>query len=89
MLHHKQGVPQVAEFTEGLQQPIVVTLMEADGRFIEHVHDASEPGSNLCRKANPLAFTAREGVRFPVKCQVIQTYAVEEAKSSLNLLDDL
>ena len=37
MLHHQNGVAQVAQFLQRFQQASIVAMMQADGRFIEHV----------------------------------------------------
>ena len=43
VLHHDQRVAQVAQPDQGLQQPVVVPLMQPDGRLVQHVQHA-RPG---------------------------------------------
>ncbi len=42
VLDHQHGVPQVAQALEALEQTGVVALMQADGRFVEHIEDAGK-----------------------------------------------
>ena len=58
VLDDKQGVAEVRQLTQGFQQALVVTLMESDGGFIEHVHDPSEPTSDLRCEPDALGLSA-------------------------------
>jgi hypothetical protein len=40
-------VAEIAELCEGLDEALVVALMEADGGLVEHVEDAAETGTDL------------------------------------------
>ena len=40
------------------EQPVVIALMQADRRLIEHVHDADEARPDLGREVNPLGLAA-------------------------------
>jgi hypothetical protein len=46
---------------EGADQPMIVTLMEADGRLVQHVQHPDEAGTDLGRQANALCLSARAG----------------------------
>jgi hypothetical protein len=54
----KDGVAEIAKLFEGLDQARVVTLMKTDGRFVEYVENAAQPGSDLSSQADALAFSA-------------------------------
>ena len=56
VLHHNQGVAEVPQLEQGGEQPIVIPLVQADARFIEHVQHAREAGTDLGGQANPLGF---------------------------------
>ena len=88
MFNHEQGVTQITEFSQGGKEAVVVALVQADGWFVEHVHDAGQAASNLRGQTDSLTFTAREGVCFPVQGEVVQPDAVEEAESPFDFLDD-
>ena len=54
---------RVAEITlplERFQQPVVVALVEADRRFVEHVEHARESRADLAGEADALALAARQ-----------------------------
>ena len=57
------GIAEVAQEGQGLQQAIVVALMQADRRLVEDVHDADQPGADLAGQANALGFAAGQGFR--------------------------
>ena len=40
VLNHKQGVAQITEFSQCGEEAVVVALMQTNGWFVEHVHDA-------------------------------------------------
>ena len=88
MLDHKQGVAQVTEFSQRGEEAVVVALVEADGRFVEHVHDAGQSTSNLRGQTNSLTFTAREGVCLSIQREVVQSNAVKEPEPPFDFLDD-
>ncbi|MNF17903.1 hypothetical protein D3C80_2216850 [compost metagenome] len=58
MLDHDHGVADVAQMLEGPQQAVVVPLVQADGRFVEDVQHAHQPGADLAGQANALCFAA-------------------------------
>ena len=62
--------------------------MQADGRFIQHVHDTGQPAPDLGGQTNTLTLPARERVCFTIQCEVVQPHTIEEAESAFDLLDD-
>ena len=65
LLHHAgfmfdddHRIAQVAEPDQCFQKPSVVALMEADGRFVQHVHDARQTAADLGGQAYSLTLTA-------------------------------
>ena len=47
VLHYQHGIAEVAQVNQRLEQALVIPLMEADGRFIEDIHDANQPCPDL------------------------------------------
>ena len=43
VLHHDEGVAEVAQPRQGLDQQVVVALVQADGWLVEHVEDTDQP----------------------------------------------
>ena len=47
MFHHDYTVAHVAQALQCTQQTIIVTLMQADGRFVQYIHHTGQAGANL------------------------------------------
>ena len=69
---HHDGVADVGQVPQGLQQPFIVSLMEANGRFVQHIAAAHQPRSHLGGQTNALGASppesvldARSKVRYP------------------------
>ena len=58
MLDNEHRVADVAKAAQRGDQPIVVALMQSDGRFVEHIAHAHQPAADLSGKANALRFAA-------------------------------
>ena len=59
MLDHDHRVAEVAQLLQGLQQAGVVALVQADGGFVQHVHDAGQARADLAGQADALASPPR------------------------------
>ncbi len=68
MLDHQHRVAEIAQARERLQQPVVVALMQADRRLVEHVEHAGQAGADLGGEADALALAA--GQRAEVRLRV-------------------
>ena len=60
VLHHNDGVTDVAQALERVNKPVVVTWMEADTRLIKDVEHIDKLRTHLGRKTYALSLTARE-----------------------------
>ena len=58
MLDHQHGVAQVAQTLERGEQPVVVALVQADARFIQHIQHADERRADLRGQADALRLAA-------------------------------
>src|SRR6185503_10847598 len=88
MLDHQHGVAEAAEALEGLEQAVVVFLVEADRGLVEDVEDSGEAGADLAGEADALAFAARQGAAGAVEVEVIEPDIVEEAQAFVDLFED-
>ena len=61
MLDDEDGIAKVAEVFEGVDEALVVALMQADAGLVEDVEDAAEAGADLSGETNALAFATGEG----------------------------
>ena len=85
VLDDEDGVAEVAEVFEGVDEALVVALVEADGGLVEDVEDAAEARADLRGEADALAFAAGEGGGGAVEGEVAEADGVEEFEA----LDDL
>lgn len=60
VLDDDERVAHVAQPDEGLDQPVVVALVQTDGRLVEDVQHADEAGADLGGQADALGLAAGE-----------------------------
>ena len=58
MFDDDDGVSQVPEPGEGVDQLVVVPLVESDRRFVKDIEDSHESGAYLRGQSNPLRLAA-------------------------------
>ena len=85
MLHHHQRVAQIPQSNQGVEQAVVIPLMQADAGFIQHVQHPGEAGSDLGCQADALRLAAGQGHRRSVKTEVIQPHIQQETQAKANL----
>src|SRR5205814_6455765 len=71
VLHHEDGVADVAHAEERADEPRVVALVKADRGLVENVQDAHQARADLRREADALRLAARERRRGAVHGQVV------------------
>ena len=84
VLDDEDGVAQVAQPFEGLDEAVVVALMQADGGLVENVEHAAQAGADLRGQADALAFAAGERGGIAVEREVVEADGAEEFEA----LDD-
>ena len=87
VLDHDQRVAEVLEPDQGLDQPLVVALVEADRRLVEDVEHAHQPGTDLGRQPDPLRLAAGQRARGPVEREVVEADVEQEPEPLLDLLE--
>ena len=88
VLYHQQGVAQVAQVLHGVQQHVVVPLVQTDGRLVQNIEHPHEGGADLGGQADALALAAGQGGGSPAQSEVLEPHTLEEAKAVLDLLED-
>ena len=58
VLDDDERVAHVAQPDQGLDQPVVVALVQADGRLVEDVQDTDQAGADLRGEPDALRLTA-------------------------------
>ena len=80
MLDHDHAVAHIAQFLERGQQAVVVALVQADGRLVQHIHYASQAGTDLRGEPDALRFAAGQGFGGAFQRQVIQPDIVQKSQ---------
>src|SRR5690242_20669850 len=62
--------------------------MQSDGRLVEHIKYTGQPGTDLRREPDALAFAARQGPRSARQSEIVQTDIVEEFQPRPDFLED-
>ncbi len=88
VLHHQHGVAQVAHPLQGVDEPGVVALVQADARLVQHVEHAHELAANLRRQADALRLAAAQRAGHAVEGQVVQADVDHEVEPFADLLQD-
>ena len=88
VLDDDQSVAQVGQAAQGVQQLAVVLLVQADGGFVQDVHDPHERRSDLGRQADALRFAAGQGRGGSCQGQIVKAYFDEETQPRADLLED-
>ena len=88
VLHHDDGVAEIAQAVQRAEQRAIVPLVQADGRLVEHVQHARQVRSDLRGEPDALAFAAGERRRAASERQVPDADLVEEAQAILHFPQD-
>ena len=89
VLDNDHRIAEVAQMQQGIEQPLVVALVQADGGFVQHIHHAHQSGADLAGQTDALRLAARQGVGAAVERQVIQANVDQKAQALADFLDDL
>ena len=87
VLDHDEGVAEVLEPDQGLDEPLVVALVEADRRLVEDVEDADQAGADLGGQPDALGLAAAERARRPVEGEVVEADVEQEVEPLEDLLE--
>lgn len=89
VLHDDQGVAEVAQGEQRLDQAAVVALVQTDRRLIEHVEHAGQPRADLRRQPDALRLSTGEGARRTAEVQVRETDLQKEVEAEADLAEHL
>ena len=88
MFDDDHRVAEVAQMLQRFDQLVVVALVQADGRLVEHIEDTGETRTDLAGQTDTLALAARQGAGRTRQRQVLKADVVEEAQAFANFLQD-
>ena len=89
MLHHDQGIAQIPQPPQGIQQLVVIPLVQADGRLVQNIQHAHQTAADLGGQTNPLALAAGQGTGGPAEGQVAEAHRLQKPQPGADLLQDL
>ncbi len=88
VLDDEHRVAEVAQVLQRVDQPVVVALVQADRRLVEHVHDAGQARADLRCEPDALRLAARQRLGAALERQVVEADVVQEREPRDDLLDD-
>ena len=89
VLHHHDGVAEVAQLLQDADEPPGIAAVQPDGRLVEHVAGAHQPRAQAGGQLDALRFAARERGRKAVEREVFEPHIVEELQALADLHQDL
>ena len=89
VLDDDDRVAEIAQAIQRAEQALVVALVQADRRLVEHVHDADEAGADLARQTDALRFAAGQRIGLAIERQVVEPDVDEKMQALADFLDDL
>ena len=89
VLDHDDRIARIAQLLEAADQPLVVALVQTDGRLVENIKHVHQLRADLGRQADALALAARQRTRGTGQGEIAQSDFDEEAEPLADLLDDL
>ena len=88
VFHHYQGIAQIPKILQGIQQFVIVSLVQSDTGLVENIAHAHQSGTDLGRQADTLCLTTGQGSGSSGQGQIIQSYIHQESHSGTDLLQD-
>ena len=87
VLDDDHRVAEVAQPHQRLDEALVVALVQADRRLVEHVEHADEAAADLRRQPDALRLAAGERGRRAVEREVVEADVEQELQPRVDLLD--
>ena len=87
MLHHDEGVSDIAQALQRGDKALVIALVQTDGGLIQDIQDSRQTRTNLGGKANALCFTAGQRGGATVEGEVVQADVEKKAQASLDFFE--
>ena len=85
VLDNHQRVPEIPQPPERVDQFLVVFLVEAYRRLVEHVQDSHQVRPDLGREPDPLRLPSRKGSGVPGEGQVGEPDLLKEIQPGVDL----
>src|SRR5215469_8384587 len=89
MLYDENGVAQVAQRFQNVNEALRVARMKADGRLVEDVERAHQMRTERCRQLDALRFSAGKSGSEAVEREIVQADFIEKLQARANLFQNL
>ena len=89
VLHHNNGIAQVAQVFQRLYQSGVIPLVQSDGGLVQNIQHPHQTGADLGGQPDALAFAAGKGAGGAGQRQVVQPHVGKKEQPAPDLLEDL
>ena len=76
VFNHNNRIADVPQPGQRFQQPVVVALVQTDGRLVQNIHDPGQSRTDLRGQTNALRFAAGKRARLAGQGQIIQPHIV-------------
>src|SRR5579862_4676911 len=88
VFNDKDGIAQVAELLERMNQAGVIALVESDRGFVDNVQKAAKARADLRGEADALAFAARKRGRAAIKREIAESHRAKKFQPLLERAAD-
>src|SRR5882757_4926450 len=89
MLDHDHGVAEITQIHQGVEQALVVALMQSDRGLIQNVHHTDQSGADLTGEPDALCLAARQSIGAAVQGEVAKPDVAQESQTIIDFFDDL
>src|SRR5512136_106959 len=89
MFDHYQGVAQISQLFQGVDQSGIVPLVKPNRWLIQYIQNPGQIRADLSSQADALRFSTGKSSGIPGKSNVTQAHMFEKAKSRSDLFQDL
>ena len=88
MLDDEDGVAEIAERLEDVNEALRIARMKADGRFVQNVERADEMRAERSGELDALGFAAGESRGQAIEGEIVEADFIEKLKTRANFLED-
>ena len=88
MFDDQDRVAEIAEFFQGLEEPVVVALVEPDAGLVEDIEHSDQSGPDLGREPDPLRLAARQRSGPSTQGQVFEPDVAKKGQPVVDFLED-
>ena len=85
MFHHDHSIADIPELFQGVDQKIIIPLVQTNGWFVQNIQNPHQSRTQLGGKADALGFAAGKRAGGSVKGEVRQSHIAEKFQPGADL----